>query len=307
MRFAVIQAIYEEAVKNKDVFFITGDLGHANEQDFKDKIPNQYLNAGLSEQNIVGVAAGLALSGKKVFIYSIVPFITMRCYEQVKADLCYQNLDVTIIGIGGGFIYGQYGNTHCSIEDIAVMRVLPNMKIVCPANPHDATLLINQVIKMKGPTYIRIGRGKEPMPHELYDLTFGKGAIRRSGTDITFFCTGTTLSEVEKSAELLQQRGVSAEIIHLHTVKPIDTNLIRDRAAKRKAIFTIEDHSIIGGLGGALAEIISEDSSKPLFKRFGAHDTYLKEIGTEAYLRNAHGFSAKKISHEVLRTLKQKK
>ncbi len=304
MRFAVVQTIYQAALKNKNIYFLTGDLGSACENEFKTNIPKQYLNMGLSEQNMIGVAAGLALSGMKVFAYSITPFVTMRCFEQVKNDLCYQNLDVTLIGIGGGLIYGPYGNTHCSIEDIAVMRVLPNMKIVCPANPVDAQELTKQVIKLRGPTYIRIGRGKEPVPEKEFKVDFGKGLVVKKGDDITIFSTGTVLTEAEKAARLLEEKGINTELIHLHTVKPIDKKIILDRMNKRKAIFTLEDHSIIGGLGGAVAELISEERKKrPIFKRFGVNDVYLKEIGSQAYLRDRHGISGNKIARKILELL----
>lgn len=304
MRYAVIKTIYDAALKNKNIYFLTGDLGHVYEKEFKTIIPQQYLNMGLSEQNMIGVAAGLALSGKKVFAYSIVPFITMRCYEQIKDDLCYQDLDVTLIGIGGGLIYGPYGNTHCSIEDIAVMRVLPNMKIVCPANPQDAQSLTQQLLKKKGPTYIRIGRGKEPMPQKEFTVKFNKGFIVKKGKDITIFSTGTILTEAEKAAQILEEKGISVEIVHMHTVKPLDNNLIKDRIIKRKAIFTIEEHSIIGGLGDAVAELISEGrKEKPIFKRFGVNDIYLSEIGSQEYLRDRHGISGKKIAGKILELL----
>lgn len=304
MRFAVVQTIYQEALKNKNIYFLTGDLGHVYEKEFKSIIPHQYLNMGLSEQNMIGVAAGLALSGMKVFVYSITPFVTMRCFEQVKNDLCYQNLDVTLIGIGGGLIYGPYGNTHCSIEDIAVMRVLPKMKIVCPANPLDAEILTKQLLNIKGPTYIRIGRGKEPMPEKKFPIKFGLGFVLKSGKDITIVSTGTILTEAEKAAQILEEKGISVEIIHMHTVKPLDTTLIKDRIIKRKAIFTVEEHSIIGGLGDAVAELISEERKrKPIFKRFGVNDVYLSEIGSQAYLRSRHGISGQKIASKILELL----
>jgi len=306
MRFAAIEAIYEAALKNQNIYFITGDLGHAYEEEFKQNLSKQYLNTGLSEQNMIGVAAGLALTGKKVFAYSIVPFVTMRGYEQIKTDICYQNLDVNLIGIGGGFAYGKFGNTHCSIEDIAVMRVLPNMKVLCPANPKDTKDLTRQIIERSGPSYIRIGRGKEPLPTTPFKVSFGKGHIVRKGTDISIFSCGTALIEAEKAAETLERRGISVEVVHMHTVKPLDEKLIVEKVKKRKAIFTVEDHNIMGGLGGAVAEIISEHSTKKIvFKRFGVKDKYMKFIGDEDFMRNMHGYSAAKISRYIFNTLSQ--
>ena len=306
MRFAVVNTIYEAALKNKDIMFLTGDLSHVREKEFKINIPDQYINVGIAEQNMIGIAAGLALSGKKVFVYSIVPFVTMRCFEQVKADVCYQNLDVNLIGVGGGFSYGQYGNTHCSIEDVAVMRALPNMKIVCPANPMEAELLTEQVLKLKGPTYIRIGRGKEPMPAKKYNVYFNKGHYIYKGGKVAVFSYGPILTEAEKAVHTLREKNIETELINMLTLKPIDSKLIIETIKRCKAIFTIEEHSIIGGLGSAIAEIISETNHGPLiFKRFGVNDVYLKEIGTQEYLREKHGISAEKLVSSILRLLRK--
>lgn len=304
MRFTVVQTIYEAALKDKRIYFLTGDLSHACEEEFIKNIPGQYINTGIAEQNMIGIAAGLALSGMKVFVYSISPFVTMRCFEQVKNDVCYQNIDVNIIGVGGGFIYGPYGNTHCSIEDVAVMRVLPNMKIVCPANPLETEQLTQQVLKMTGPTYMRIGRGKEPMPAEKYSVLFGKGYQAKKGKDGAIITTGTISTECELAIKLLEKNGLDFALINMHTVKPIDRDLIIDLANKFNALFTVEEHSIIGGLGSAVAEIISEETKKNIvFRRLGAEDKYLHEIGSQEYLRDRHGISAQKIADSIIRSL----
>ncbi len=305
MRFTVVKNIYEAALKNKKIHFLTGDLGHAYEDDFKKNIPNQYINAGIAEQNMMGIAAGLALSGMKVFVYSISPFVTMRCFEQVKNDVCYQNVDVNIIGVGGGFSYGPYGNTHCSIEDIAVMRVLPNMKIVCPANPLEAEQLTKQIINLHGPIYMRIGRGKEPMPKKEYSVTFKKCYRVKEGKDGVILSTGTILTECELAIELLLKRGFNFSLINIHTIKPIDQDLVTDLVKNYNAIFTVEEHSIIGGLGSTIAEIISEKTRKNIkFKRFGVNDIYLHEIGSQEYLRDKHGISAQKIADSIIQSLR---
>ncbi len=304
MRFSTIEVVYKKALNNKNFYFITGDLNHVYEKEFNKNIKDRYINGGLAEQNIIGMAAGLALSGKKVVVYSIVPFITMRCFEQIKVDLCYQNLDVVIIGIGGGFAYGKYGNTHCSIEDIGVMKILPNMRVVCPANPMEAGQLMKQVLKTKGPTYFRIGRGKELSPDETYRVKLGKIQTIRPGNDVTIFTTGTILDEGLKAAKILQSHGVSTEVINVHTVKPLDkTGIIKILQSKRGAV-TVEEHNIINGLGSSVSEIIAEELNKKIFfKRFGVHDKYLKVIGSESYLRKKHGFSANQIASCILKNL----
>ncbi|MDO8505600.1 MAG: transketolase C-terminal domain-containing protein [bacterium] len=291
MRFAVVEEIYEAALRDKNIYFITGDLSHAKVEEFKKNIPDQYLNAGMAEQNLIGVAAGLALSGMKVFVYSIVPFITLRCFEQIKVDVCYHNVDVTIIGVGGGFAYSTMGATHYAIEDIAALRALPNMQIVSPANPLEGRLLTREVIAHSGPAYIRIGKGGEPMPEKEYTLEFGKGLIMKQGNDVTIFSTGTIVSEALNAASLLDAQGLSTEVINLHTIKPLDTELIANRVRSRKAIFSLEEHNLLGGLGSAVAEVISEQDQRILFKRFGVPDEWPKTIGTQQYLRSLYGLT----------------
>lgn len=305
MRFSTVKTIYEAALKNKNVFFLTADLGHFGEKDFREKLKKQYLNVGIAEQNMIGIAAGLALVGKKVFVYSIAPFATLRCLEQIKNDVCYQNLDITIIGIGGGFAYGKYGNTHCSIEDIGAMRILPNMKVVCPANPLESEQLLKQIIEIGGPAYFRIGRGKEPVPPKPYRVKFSKGQTIKEGKDITIFTTGTILDEALETARLLEKKSISTEVINIHTIKPIDDKIINKAVSVKKAVFTIEEHNIIGGLGSAISEIIAENSKKNcIFKRFGIRDQYLKEIGDEFYLRDKHVISARTVSKSIISLLK---
>lgn len=300
MRFTIVETIYEAALKNPSIYFISGDLGHAKTKEFQEKLRDQYFNAGMAEQNIIGVAAGLALSGMKVFVYSIVPFITLRCFEQIKNDICYHNVDVTIVGIGGGFAYGNAGATHYSIEEVAALRALPNMKIICPATPYETKTLTNESIYLGGPTYIRIGRGKEPNLENEYPVQFGKAVIVRPGKDATLIVSGPIMLEALRAAEMLEKKEVSIEVVNMHTLKPLDQDLIRDRATKRKAIFTLEEHSVIGGLGGAVAETLSEvqGSRAPLY-RFGVPDKWPKIFGSQQYLRNEMGISAEKVALEI--------
>lgn len=306
MRFAVVKTIYKAGLENQNIYFITGDYGHADTEGFREHFGSRYFNAGMSEQNIIGMAAGLALSGMKVFVYSIVPFITLRCYEQIKVDVCDHNVDVTIIGGGGGFAYGDAGATHYSIEDIAAMRALPNMKVVAPANPMEAQLLTEEILKIGGPAYIRIGRGKEPDPEHAYTLRFGKAYVAREGEDITIISTGTILEEALRAAGILAVKGVSTEVLNMHTIKPLDADAIQERVGNRKAIFTLEEHSIYGGLGSAVSEVIAEiPGEKPRFLRFGVPDRWPGVVGSQHYLRDISGISAEKvverISNEIMK------
>lgn len=306
MRFEVIKAIYNAGVNDERFYFITGDYGHANTEEFKKNWQGRYFNGGMSEQNIIGMASGLALTGKKAFVYSIVPFITLRCYEQIKIDVCDHHADVVIIGGGEGFAYGDAGPTHYAIEDIGALRLLPNMKVVCPANPMETRQLTEQIIKMGGPAYIRIGRGREPNPEKEYAVEFGKATVMRAGRDVTIIAVGTIVSEALKAAEALTAQGISVEVLNMHTIKPLDVAAIKERLEIRKAIVTLEEHNVIGGLGGAVAEVLAETPSRSIFKRFGVADRWPKVVGSQQYLRGDMGISAEIIVPQILALLKIK-
>lgn len=300
MRTATMRAIYEAAKRDESIYFLTGDYGKAFMDMFREDIPDQVMNLGMAEQNLIGVAAGLALSGKKVFVYSIVPFVTLRCLEQLKVDVCYHNLDVTVVGVGGGFVYGSCGVTHLSIEDIAVMRSLPNMKIVAPANPMEATLLTNEIIRVGGPAYIRLNKANELDPPTRYPVIFGRPFVAKSGTDVTVVSTGAMLETALKVAQKLELKGLSTEVLHMHTLKPFNADSIKTRANHRECIITIEEHSIIGGLGSCVAEAFAEAApNKAVFKRFGIKDVWPHVVGTQQFLRDHAGLSPEAIVAEV--------
>lgn len=307
MRKEVVRTIYKQALLDDKVIFITGDLGHDSINEFRKNLPKQYINAGIAEQNIIGIAVGLALSGNRVFVYSIAPFITMRCYEQIKVDVCYQNVGIVIIGVGAGYAYSTCGSTHHAIEDIAVMRALPNMQIYSPSNPLEARLLTEYLLTVRHPAYLRIGKGGEPPAEKDYTITPGKGLVMRTGYDITIFSTGAIIQEAFKAASILEARDISAEIINIHTIKPIDEEIIVDRARLRKGIFVLEEHNILGGLGGAIAEIISEANTitKPIFKRFGVPDKYVHLAGSQNFMRQQCGITGEQIADQILSSIQR--
>jgi len=309
MRFEAIRAIYEHGMEDKNTCFITGDYGHADPEKFRKDFGDRYFNGGMSEQNIIGVAAGMSLSGLKVAVYSIVPFVTLRCLEQIKIDVCEQNTDVVIIGGGGGLAYGSAGPTHYSIEELAALSALPNMKIAVPADPREAYELTKQLLELGGPGYVRIGKGKEPaLPVEEYPVKFGKGAILREGEDITIFASGTIVTEALAAAELLAKDKISAEVVNLHTIKPLDEELILDRAHGRSGVFVLEEHNLIGGIGSAVAALILEAGLAPnVFKRFGIPDEWPKKVGSQEYLRETFGISAGVVAEGVKAALNKSK
>lgn len=307
MRFEVIKTIYEAALSDSRAVFITGDLGHAHLEDFRKNLQGryQYINAGIAEQNIIGIAAGMALCGNKVFVYSIAPFITMRCYEQIKVDICYQNLNVTIIGVGAGYAYSTCGCTHHAIEDIAVMRALPNMRIYSPSNSLEARLITEYLLGQSHPAYLRIGKGGELPPEKEYSIEINKGLVMRPGKDITIFSTGTILLEALGARDILEGHGVSTEVVNIHTIKPLDEELVMDRARNRNAIFVLEEHNIMGGLGESIAKVICEieGRNKPIFKCFGIPDQYNHRAGSQKFMRNYFGLNAESVSDDIIKLL----
>lgn len=292
MRNTIVNIIHNAARKNKDIYFLTGDLGYSVLEDFQSELPDQVINTGIAEQNMMSVAAGLALAGKKVFVYSIVPFVTMRCFEQVRVDVCYQNLDVTIIGVGGGFAYGTLGLTHYGLEDLAIMRSLPNMKVVAMSDPIEARQLFEQILDDTGPWYIRLNRGGEKaIVEQTVAPKIGIGSVLKHGSQVTIFSIGTITEVALLTSSHLEKYGIHAEVIHMHTLKPLDKEIIIDRARTRLAIVTLEEHTIMGGLGSAVAEVLADNGLSIPFRRLGLEDRYLSVIGRQDFLRAQAGLS----------------
>lgn len=305
MRTAFVKRLEEIAKGDADLMLLTGDLGFSVFEDFMQKFPKQYLNMGVSEQNMIGVAAGMALSGKTVFAYSIIPFITLRCLEQVRNDVCMQNANVKLIGVGSGFSYGQLGPTHHSIEDIAVMRVLPNMTVVCPGDPWEVEEATRAIYKIRGPAYLRIGKKGEPhLLGKETKFTLGRGIVMRNGDDLTVIACGNMLETALTVAEGLDSKDISVRVISMHTIKPLDKGLIVESAKKTKAIFTLEEHSVIGGLGSAVSEVLAESGFLKKFHRFGVLDKFTKMAGEQNYLQEVNGLSTEKIIKKIVKILK---
>lgn len=305
MRFEAIRAVYEYGKACHNFCFITGDYGHAKTNEFRKEFAGLYFNAGMSEQHIIGMAAGLALTGIKTVVYSIAPFITLRCLEQIKIDLCEHEANVIIIGGGGGLAYGTAGITHYSVEEIAALRAMPNIKIVCPADPTETYVLIKQLLEEDGPAYVRIGRGGEQsLPISADKSLLGKGAMIREGKDIVIFSSGTILSETLHAAEILLNNNIEVGIINLHTLKPLDADIIINNSFGKTGVFTVEEHVINGGLGGAVAEILLESHIRPkIFRRFGLQNKWPKRVGSQNYLREWAGISGKKIAESIAHLL----
>ena len=306
MRTAIIEEVYKIMKENKDSYFLTGDLGYNTLEKIEKDFGNRFINIGVAEQNMIGIASGLALTGKKVFCYSIIPFLTMRCFEQIRNDICYHDLDVTLLGSGSGLTYGILGSTHFALEDLAILRPLPNMTIFSPADEIDAQLGVRASKNFHHPLYIRIDlREKAKIHKHLYDFKFGKGVVIQKEKDLVFFVTGTLMEEVIKATKIIkEEKGLTSTIIDIHTIKPLDIDLILKEVEGKEMVFTVEEHGIIGGLGAAISEILSESKKPVRVIRIGTIDKFVKVIGTRSYLRKQLGLDTegivKKVRQELL-------
>ena len=302
MRQIFFQKLEEYAKKDKNLFLLVGDLGIKFFENFRKIDPGRAINVGVAEANMIGVAAGLSMSGKNVYCYSIIPFLTMRAFEQIRVDICYNNLSVKLLGAGGGLAYGAEGITHHAIEDIAIMRSLPNMTVVCPGDAKEAEMLAEESVNYPGPLYIRFGRDFDPLVHEgEIDFKIGKGIVVKEGKGVCIITTGTMLHTANNLLAALEKENITPTLISMHTVKPLDKELVKKYMQDSKNIFTIEDHNIIGGLGSAIAEVLAENSYKGKFKRIGIEDKYCSTCGSANYLLKSHGLDEEGIVKTILK------
>ncbi len=304
MRDAYLSALYDLAAKNKCVMALVGDIGAIVFDRYREAYPAQFINCGVAEANMITVAAGLATCGKIPFTYTITPFITMRTYEQIKNDVCLQNANVKIVGVGAGIVYSTLGPTHHAIEDIAILKVLPNLTILSPADPLEAKKATYAAAAMKNPVYLRLGTNKEPPVYQQdYDFTPGKGVTLKDGNDITIIASGSIVYDTLQAAHNLEKENISTRLINIHTIKPIDKDIIITAASETGAILTVEEHHIEGGLGSSVAGVILEGVDLPIkFKRLGLEDLFCSQYGTHQELKSHYGLAIEDIMREV-RTL----
>lgn len=302
MRDAFVERLTVLAASNPRIFLITGDLGFGVLTDFARRFPSQFLNIGVAEQNMIGVATGLALEGRIVFAYSIGNFSTLRCLEQIRNDACYHEADVKIVGMGGGFSYGGLGMSHHATEDLAIMRALPNMTVMTPGDAWEVAEATAAIARQPGACYLRIEKSKASNTRrtgEIFEL--GKIRVVREGRDATLICCGGILGVVLNAAETLEERGVSCRVLSVHTLKPLDHEAIVRLTRDVLMVVTVEEHTTNGGLGGAVAESLLEAGVQPKrFLRIGLDDTYSAIVGSQDYLRKHYGFDEAAI---VKRTL----
>ncbi|MBT3295606.1 MAG: transketolase [Verrucomicrobia bacterium] len=302
MRQAFLKELTRSMEQDPSVYLLVGDTGFHVFDDFQETFRDRYLNTGLCEAAMVGMAAGLAVAGKRVFVYGIAPFVTFRCFEQIRVDLCYANLPVTIVGVGAGLTYGPAGVTHHTIEDVAVLSALPNMTVVCPGDPVEAGAATREIMSLPGPCYLRLGKSGEPVVHqdEPADFRIGRGIRLREGRGVALIASGSMLPTAVAAAEILAESGLEPEVISMHTVKPLDEELVLDVARRCGTIATIEEHVARGGLGSAVGDTILAAGAGVRMLRFALPDAYACEAGSQAYLRAAYGLTAGDIAGRIL-------
>ena len=286
MRNSFIEALTALAKHDKDIVLLTGDLGYGVFEEFEELFPGQYFNAGIAEQNMMGLAAGLSLEGKKVVVYSIGNFATLRCLEQIRNDACYHDANITIVANGGGFSYGSLGMSHHTTEDIAIMRALPNMTVLAPCSRQDARDATIQLVNSKGVGYLRLDKSAAQYLGDSQPFIIGKSVVYRKGSDITLISSGGILKEVILAASELESIGIDVKVVGIHTIKPIDKEEIIRSATDTGGLVVIEEHNKDGGLGSAVAEVCMDAGVMPKkFLRIGLGNIYSSIVGSQQYLR----------------------
>jgi transketolase len=307
MRDHFIKRLVELAEHDKRITLITGDLGFCVLDEFRRRFPKQFINAGVAEQNMTGLATGLALEGRIVFTYSIANFSTLRCLEQIRNDACYHNADVKIVCIGGGFSYGALGISHHATEDLAIMRCLPDMTVVSPCGYWETTEATEAIINTPGTCYLRLDKsaGDDAPGNAGEKFALGKARVLREGGDCTIIVTGGILEEVWKAASHLGAHGIDAGIISLHSLKPFDEETVVQACRETGNIITVEEHTIHGGLGGAVAETLLSRKAYPAkFLRIGLEAGFSSIVGSQQYLRQCYRLDAESIATRIRSLLK---
>lgn len=304
MRRSCLQAVYALAKRDDRVVFVGSDLGPGTLAEFRDEFPDRYFMEGVAEANVIGMAAGLAMEGYIPFVNTIAPFITRRALEQVAIDLCLHELPVRLIANGGGVVYAPLGPTHLAIEDIAVMRALPNMTVFAASDHEEIQRFMDQSLDWPGPIYIRLAKGGDPVvssPDE--EFVIGKAILKRGPGEVLMVSTGITTRLALEAAEILADDGISCGVLHTHTVKPLDTHALCNMAAQARLVITIEEHSLVGGLGSAVAEVLmdSMEGTIPRLRRLGIPDVFPKSYGSQENMMATFGLT----THGIVATVRQ--
>jgi transketolase len=304
MRSVFNKVLLDLAAEDKRIYMVLADIGYGEIEPFRDTYPERFFNCGVAEQNMTGVACGIAMEGNLAVTYSIANFPTLRCLEQIRNDVCYHNANVKVVIIGGGLAYGPLGVSHQATEDLAIMRALPNMIVVAPCDFAEAEAATRAMVAHDGPVYYRCGYKQEPPVHGgPIDFAFGQALQVRDGADITLIGTGTIVNQAHAAAQELAAEGIQCRVVSMHTVKPIDRAAIVRAAQETGGIVTVEEHQLSGGLGSAVAEVLCDEGAAPrAFKRLALPDQYVTLVGTHEWLLDKFGLTAPHIA-EVVRGL----
>ncbi|MEC4089476.1 transketolase family protein [Pseudoalteromonas rubra] len=300
MRNAFARVLTELAKDDTSLLLYYADIGNRLFNPLKEFAEDRTINAGIAEANMASMAAGSAMMGHKPFIYTITPFTTSRNFEQIKIDIAYQNQPVIIVGTGSGLSYANLGPTHHSFEDIALMRALPNMHVICPADAYELEQLMPQLIELDAPCYFRIGKKNEPAVHKGKPaLTFGKVHVMRPGERIAVLSTGTIMPLAQDLVTTLNERGLSPELVSFHTVKPLDEDYLNDAMTRFDHVITLEEHNVSGGFGSAVLEYFSEQPNWPRVHRFGIPDRFIDQVHSTTDARAKAGLTVTDIMNTL--------
>ena len=288
---------------------LSGDIGNKLFDKFKDAAPDRFFNCGVAEQNMMGVAAGLAMNGLRPVAYTITPFVTTRCLEQIRTDAAYHEVPVTIVAVGAGLAYAGLGPTHHACEDISFLRSIPNMVVIAPGDAWEVRAALRAVMRQDWPAYIRMGKKGEPVVHQgaVESFEIGKALTIVDGDDVCLLSTGNMLPEAVEAGRQLGEKGVSARVMSFHTVKPLDEEFLAEAFRTYRRVVTIEEHSLIGGLGSAVAEWAVDNAvdTRPLM-RVGTPDKFFKKSGEQEFAREQLGLAAHQIADRVLQSLEKR-
>lgn len=301
MRNAFAEEITELAAHDERIVLLSADIGNRLFDNFKKKYPQRFYNCGVAEANMIGVAAGLAMTGLRPICYTIANFITYRCLEQIRIDLCYHSQPVILVGTGGGLSYASLGATHHSCEEIGMLRLLPNLVVMAAGDAYEVRSALRGALKQDNPVYLRIGKKGEPLIHNsIPDLQIGRGILMKAGTDICIISSGSMLPTAMKTAQLLDDSGKSTAVVSFPTIKPLDKELLFSLFKKFSRVATMEEHSLLGGLGGSIAEWLAEHPHLPgRLIRFGTRDEFLHQTGNQAAARSYFDLTPKMMAQRI--------
>jgi len=301
MRRIFNKTLLELAENDERIFLVLADIGYGEIEGFAEKFPDRYFNVGVAEQNMTGVACGIAMEGNIAVTYSIANFPTLRCLEQVRNDVCYHNANVKIVIIGGGVAYGPLGISHHSTEDIAIMRALPNIVVLAPSDCIEAEAAVKAMMEHNGPVYYRCGyKGEKDIHSKSIDFKIGKAIQVTDGNDAAIIFSGPIGYNALLAVNKLNSEGIHCRLISMHTIKPIDKEIILNAARETGCIVTVEEHNITGGLGSAVAEVLADNNiANTKFKRIAFPDVNISIVGSQEWIRSQYGMAPEHIYNTV--------